>query len=80
MEIWGIGGSLELLKEIGCKQCDRLYQAGRVKNGGNGGEKVVKGGKGGWLCSMMLKNFSKIKKGKIFLKMQWLLHWYIGDL
>lgn len=44
----GIGGNWELLKEIGCKQCDRLYQAGRVKNRENGGEKRWRAGNGEW--------------------------------
>lgn len=63
-----IGGNLELLEEIGCKQCDRLYQAGRVESGGKGGEKRWRDGNGGWLCSMMLKNFSEIKKWQNFSK------------
>ena len=39
-----------------------------------------KSGRWGMTLPEGAKNFSEIKKGKIFLKMQWLLHWYIRDL
>lgn len=62
----GIGGKWELFGGIGCKQCDRLYQAERVNFGEKLGEMDGRRGIGGWLCSMVLKNFSEIKKKEDF--------------
>jgi hypothetical protein len=52
-----ICGNWELFGEIGCKQCDRLYQERRVESGGNGVEKRWRDGNGGMALLEVAQKF-----------------------